>query len=1549
MPLLRLDNGHLVGIAARSRSEDGIIEALGRGLCALGIAGPEMPWLLHFDMETTMKRSLKLHTFVTTSFGQLKFGIPFRRVPHAEAAVDLVKQLTNAMLAETALNPRHWESLYEYVVAAKCFEMGGHSPALNRCLKEFPTMRPGYLGRVVFPRAMLNALRIKQPYSRSLACAIVGLDMSTSLGVRIEYMVPGSDRIRQTVADAQSITLIEVDGKQVYAYGWRRNGLREVIHRDAFVLEKDIEAGNKVEKHDIGDDDDELLQEAGVTEEANTLDYWFDHDVAPDDNLDIQSESEEAISEEAPEDRPQEVTPCNTFQSVEEPIASFDEFTAILEGGKIPSARCDLCGKWRFLHEFHQFNAFAESNKVFICEYIQRSCDQKSDAREDIGPEETRGSFARWNRKRRRVGPGAYTAPVRCEKCGKARLIHPELHPIPGTCQEWGTACGIPEDPDDAREMLQVERQQAGEPSDAVEIDFAECLESQDDNLKKIPRTTSVSVKVTRPLTEREAQKQYPHLDWAAARLKEAERLFSKFQTLDEPVEAKSVTSKKADFARLLQVYAVKNAETEDPVARVRIVFGGHNVKDVDGKGVDFAVIERFKPTNFREVRIVITFGLSHRWKIHAFDIEGAYLNTLIPDEYLTYCRMPRELAEACRKAAGWKSDPADLKDPVYRVRRALYGHALSGDFFVKECAEILKGFGFELLDAEVSQSLWVLKRDLHGTVSIQGIITMYIDDAVFACPPDVTEEFRKYLEQKYDLRCWETLDQNLGCHYDAFQDPFDAQEFRYITQMTEYCRDSVKLYDLFWKARTGTDAKYSNAVRLPGQPADQVEIGGPPGILGNDSPRFVGKWLYGMRACFPQLAFAVGCLARKVTKWTTAEDSALLRLTSYARRYVAGQSDVEAQVRVDFVRPEDFEKPGNLELAMLVDSDFASEREGRKSCNGRLLLLKGASGTYVVLDYASKLQSLTTLSTAEAELIAIREGAKDLFGVLPLIEGLFPGVEVKLYSDSQAAIGAINGRSSMGHLKRTYDLSLAWLRQQVGQMISHIPGSVNGADIFTKSLPLSAHNWHSRFSLGIRGISECRLQRCTCFCRVYKTLRKGEAPQLGRCLQLTSNTSGRCDQCATGRCSCNCRGHGAPDPKICKNSDVVDNICKPDPTDECSDKNVPSVTADNTGPEAHESVTSVKSALRGTPEGIYFAYMRRESASALRANSIWKKNLLRKTIKNDIHGLLSNKSVSEIYKEIRKRRDARLANLPTSLSIKWDDRPCANCQPVQNLKVRIRMIAIESGPDESGEPPKKILKHKKVVRPDNFWITAAHRYEQSDEPLDRRNVALYSKVIGRCWSSGSVALGEWKELASRGSQLERCFRKHLLRNLTSPDQRLSVSDCRKVLQRTLKRKKIGDQAKSQDSAAERAERIRSRFCPFESASQFNTWLKPCISCSERPRSIRFHPCGCHLMCHECVDSLRPTVCPKCGKDIHSAPQKRRPNMRGFNRIGHEVAIVCNRIRDQMENEGQLASVGQVPQPPPSSGSSNDDMDLSDDDLRGSTTGASERPPASPY
>ena len=99
--------------------------------------------------------------------------------------------------------------------------------------------------------------------------------------------------------------------------------------------------------------------------------------------------------------------------------------------------------------------------------------------------------------------------------------------------------------------------------------------------------------------------------------------------------------------------------------------------------------------------------------------------------------------------------------------------------------------------------------------------------------------------------------------------------------------------------------------------------------------------------------------------------------------------------------------------------------------------------------------QQMVTLSTAEAELLAMIDGAIAMKGIEALLSDLGQHVEEKVIaSDSTAALSISTGSTSWRtrHLK----IKANWLQEQIqhGQLTTrHCPGERQLADILTKAL----------------------------------------------------------------------------------------------------------------------------------------------------------------------------------------------------------------------------------------------------------------------------------------------------------------------------------------------------------------------------------------------------------------------------------------------------------------------------------------------------------------
>ena len=83
------------------------------------------------------------------------------------------------------------------------------------------------------------------------------------------------------------------------------------------------------------------------------------------------------------------------------------------------------------------------------------------------------------------------------------------------------------------------------------------------------------------------------------------------------------------------------------------------------------------------------------------------------------------------------------------------------------------------------------------------------------------------------------------------------------------------------------------------------------------------------------------------------------------------------------------------------MDSDFAGDLDKRKSATGYVFTLAGASVSWV-----SKLQTVVTLSTTEAEYMAATQTCKEAIWIQRLLEELGHKQEkISMYCDSQSAL----------------------------------------------------------------------------------------------------------------------------------------------------------------------------------------------------------------------------------------------------------------------------------------------------------------------------------------------------------------------------------------------------------------------------------------------------------------------------------------------------------------------------------------------------------------
>ena len=189
-----------------------------------------------------------------------------------------------------------------------------------------------------------------------------------------------------------------------------------------------------------------------------------------------------------------------------------------------------------------------------------------------------------------------------------------------------------------------------------------------------------------------------------------------------------------------------------------------------------------------------------------------------------------------------------------------------------------------------------------------------------------------------------------------------------------------------------------------------------------------------------PDIAYAVGVLAR----FSANPGAAHWKAAKHLCRYLQGTKDYKLTYAPD---------PSCTQLfTTYSDADHGGNPDNGKSTSG--MVVKMGTGA---ISWASKLQSIVTLSTTEAEYIAAVQAAQEILWLRNLfIEfGYTFSTPSPLHIDNQSALSVAKNPEHHGRMKHL-DLCYYWLRDVVeaGQIdVCYLPTKSMPADIMTKAL----------------------------------------------------------------------------------------------------------------------------------------------------------------------------------------------------------------------------------------------------------------------------------------------------------------------------------------------------------------------------------------------------------------------------------------------------------------------------------------------------------------
>ena len=484
--------------------------------------------------------------------------------------------------------------------------------------------------------------------------------------------------------------------------------------------------------------------------------------------------------------------------------------------------------------------------------------------------------------------------------------------------------------------------------------------------------------------------------------------------------------------------------------------------------GVNFK--ETFQPVaRVESVRTFIAAAVASGWVIQQLDFDGAYLQG--EADCPIYMSFPPELNKyGCGIPDG----------KVCLLRKSLYGLRQAGWIWWQTLTSVLEKHGFVPCDAE--PCCFIRK---HGNTEIR--IILHVDDGLVVSNNQaecdaVFASIRKTLAHSFNtgpadwylgMKIQQTIEHGILVAVTLSQKA-------YIEQICK--RNGIALDKHSGGVRTPcTQTKMtiedcpkvnSNARGKHASEHDKKVIAEQAKFRAN-----VGALLFLCRCTMPMISFAVGRLGRFSSNSGESHWKEMKHLVRFIKSF--------RHMGIRYSRPNPGE-PGYISSLVpkailasynsqkvphfrcYTDSDFAGCPDSSRSTSGNVVVWMGAA-----ISWASQLQACVTLSTAEAEMVALSKAAQEVIWLRRFVSELLGGeftVPSTIDVDNNATLDLVDNRT---HHSRTKHINLrrnfVRERKASGELDPRwIDTKSNLADGFTKAVTQATNDSHC---FGITGM----------------------------------------------------------------------------------------------------------------------------------------------------------------------------------------------------------------------------------------------------------------------------------------------------------------------------------------------------------------------------------------------------------------------------------------------------------------------------------------------
>ena len=370
----------------------------------------------------------------------------------------------------------------------------------------------------------------------------------------------------------------------------------------------------------------------------------------------------------------------------------------------------------------------------------------------------------------------------------------------------------------------------------------------------------------------------------------------------------------------------------------------------------------------------------------------------------------------------------------VWRLLKSLYGLKQASLMWYKLFKATLERLGFTR--SEFDHGLFIYRREFGGSETVC-FLAVHVDDGLGATnsAPFFTH-LKSEIAKAFGIKDLGPVKSFIGFQFErdrATRELWIHQE-NYIDNLL----DEYSLHDCN-SVTTPLDSHY---------PFGNIDSTYPetPNLL-KSYQHIISSLLFLSICTRPDITFAVMALSQ----WNSKPEPRHFASAKRVLRYLKGTKHLRLKYGGE---------KANLDLQGFTDSDWGANPSTRASVSGYCWFFAGAP-----ISWSAKKQVCIALSTTEAEYVAMTRAFQEGIWLKNNLSQLFIPTSLPIFikSDNEGAIAlAANGISH--NRTKHIDIRYHFIRSHVDSkefFLSHIPGTENPADIFTKPLPCPLFEFH--------------------------------------------------------------------------------------------------------------------------------------------------------------------------------------------------------------------------------------------------------------------------------------------------------------------------------------------------------------------------------------------------------------------------------------------------------------------------------------------------------